>query len=395
MKILQIIPTLNPTAGGPVEGLIQQGVVMERHGHDVQTVCLDSPGSPIDARLKASAVYLLGPSHASYGFAWRLEPWLREHARKFDVIIVHGIWTYHTYCVAKVARSLRMPYVVFLHGMLDPWFAKQYPLKHLKKWLYWPWAEYRSLRDAALVLLTTQEELLLARKSFWLYKVRERLVGYGIRDRDIPVGAARTAFLTRYPTLAQTRNVLYLSRLHPKKGCDLLIRAFAAVASRDPNLHLVMAGPAEPAYLRTLTDLVQQLGITSRVTFTGMLKGEMKWGAYDCADAFALPSHQENFGIVLAEALASGVPVLTTRQVNIWREIEDTGAGLIETDTQDGANRLLERWLTASSDEREGMRINAVACFKQNFHVDRVTRNLMAALADAVMSSPGEHTHRP
>lgn len=393
MNILQVIPTLNPTAGGPVEGLIQQGIEMARHGHNVQTLCLDAPGSPLDERLASTAVYMIGPAYLKYSFAPRLEPWLREHGHKYDVIIIHGMWTFHGYCVAKVARQLGVHYVIFLHGMLDPWFARQYPLKHLKKWLYWPWAEYRTLRDARLVLFTTAEEQLLARQSFWLYKARERLVGYGIGAREIPPGQARAAFLGRFPELEDKRNLLYLSRIHPKKGCDLLIQAFANVAGQDPALHLVMAGPGDAEWVDKLKDQARQLGIAQRVTFTGMLKGEMKWGAYDAAEVFVLTSHQENFGIVVAEALASGLPVLTTFQVNIWREIKEAGAGIIHTDTQEGADQLLADWLALSAAEKVAMRQNAMACFEQHFEVKTVTANLLAALTDAVATEPIAYTY--
>jgi glycosyltransferase involved in cell wall biosynthesis len=392
MNILQVIPTLNPSAGGPVEGLIQQGIEMVRHGHCVHTVCMDRPGASLDERLRSEAVYFLGPSYLGYGFAPRLEPWLREYGGNYDVIIIHGMWMYHGYCVAKVARQLGLRYVVFLHGMLDPWFARQYPRKHLKKWLYWPWAEYRTLRDARLVLFTTAEELALARQSFWLYKVRERLVGYGIRAPEVAPAQARGTFLSSFPQLEGKRNLLYLSRIHPKKGCDLLIEAFAKVAGIDPSLHLIMAGPGEAGWVAQLQELASERGIAERVTFTGMLKGAMKWGAYDVADAFVLPSHQENFGIVVAEALAWGVPVLTTYQVNIWREIKEAGAGIVHADTQTGADQLLADWLSLGAAEQEAMRVNAKVRFKKNFEIQTVTQNLLDALAQVADSEPVRHT---
>jgi glycosyltransferase involved in cell wall biosynthesis len=365
---------------------------MERHGHSVQTLCLDAPGAPMDDRLSSSAVYLLGPGYLKYSFAPRLEPWLREHGRNYDVIIIHGMWMYHGYCVAKVARELGLRYVIFLHGMLDPWFARQYPRKHVKKWLYWPWAEYRTLRDAHLVLFTTAEELTLARQSFWLYKVRERLVGYGIRAPDVAPAQARAAFLGSFPQLEGKRNLLYLSRIHPKKGCDLLIEAFAKVAGADPALHLVMAGPGDAVWITQLHELTRHLGVADRVTFTGMLKGAMKWGAYDVAEAFVLPSHQENFGIVVAEALAWGLPVLTTYQVNIWREIKQAGAGIIHADTQAGADQLLIDWLALSAAERNAMRIQAKACFAENFEIQKVTQNLLDALEQVAGCEPSGYT---
>lgn len=384
MKILQVIPTLNPEAGGPVEGLIQQGIEMSRLGHAVQTLCLDKPGSEIDIRVASEVVYQIGPAYLGYGFAIRLEPWLREHGHKFDVIIVHGLWMYHGLCVAKVARSLGIPYVVFLHGMLDPWFKRRYPLKHLKKWLYWPWAEYRTLRDAKFVLFTTAEEQILAKQSFWLYKANERLVGYGIKPREITPGGARDLFLAKFPQLAGKRNLLYLSRIHPKKGCDLLIESFAKIADQDPELHLVLAGPGDDHWIRQLKSNADRLGIRHRVTFTGMIKGDLKWGAYDAAEVFVLPSHQENFGIVVAEALASGLPVLTTHQVNIWREIEDASAGIIHADTQEGVDQLLSEWLVMRVEDKNAMRINAFNCFVNNFEIQKVTKNLIMALEDAI-----------
>lgn len=394
MKILQVIGSLGATSGGPVEGLIQQGVQMAARGHEVHTVSLDCPGQALDERMASQGIYFLGPRLLGYGFAFRLEPWLRMHASYFDVIIVHGMWQYHGYCVSKVCRSMGLKYVVFLHGMLDPWFARQYPLKHLKKWLYWPWAEYLVLRGAAAVLFTTAEELQLARESFWLYKVREKLVGYGISARKIPAPAAAEVFFSQFPALRGKRNLLYLSRIHPKKGCDLLINAFAQVAGADPSLHLIMAGPDQTGWQQELIRMAQDLGVAERITFTGMLTGEMKWGAYDASEVFVLPSHQENFGIVVAEALASSVPVLTTYSVNIWREIRDADAGFIEDDTQQGTEKLLRQWLALSEAQRAAKRRQALECFDRHFEISTVTDNLIAALQSVCDGSSGGYTFR-
>jgi glycosyltransferase involved in cell wall biosynthesis len=394
MKILQVIASLDPNGGGPIEGLIQQGKEMSSAGHDVHTVSLDKPGYPVDPRMESSAVYMLGPGWLRYGYTPRLEPWLREHGPTYDVVIVHGMWQYHGYCVAKVARSIGVRYVIFLHGMLDPWFAKRYPLKHLKKWLYWPWGEYRVLKGARLVLFTTEEELYLARRSFWLYRARERLVGYGIQRRSLPASEGRAAFYGAFPHLAGKRNLLFLSRIHPKKGCDLLLDAFGRVASRDPALHLVFAGPDGVGWQAKLTEQARQLGLSQRVTFTGMLRGPMKWGAFDAADAFVLPSHQENFGIVVAEALTSGVPVLTTNKVNTWREVVDGGAGIVHEDTPEGIHRLLSDWLALDDASRIAMRQRTVACFEKHFELGRVTDQLLEALKETAKGDVAPYSFR-
>jgi glycosyltransferase involved in cell wall biosynthesis len=391
-RILQVIPTLSPSAGGPVEGLIQQGKQLANRGWSVHTLSLDLPGTALDSRLAADAVFQLGPTLGNYGLSSRLEPWLREFGRNYDVIIVHGLWGYHGYTVAKVARSENLRYVVIPHGMLDPWFKNAYPLKHLKKWLYWPWAEYRVLRDASLVLFTTAEELRLARESFWLYAARERLVGYGIA-KPTTTPADVESFLSAYQHLRGKRILLFLSRLHEKKGCELLIRAFAGIAAAATDLHLVIAGAGDADYTAMLHKLVTRLGIEARVTFTGMLRDERKWGALASAEAFALPSHQENFGIAVAEALAMGVPVLTTTGVNIWREIKDAGAGLIGQDTQESVSDLLTQWLSFDPAKRAQMKINAVSCFTDHFLIDNVAGNLAQALDDVRRGPREEHSY--
>src|SRR5258706_5140390 len=135
--------------------------------------------------------------------------------------------------------------------MLDPWFKRAYPLKHLKKWLYWPWGDYRVLRDARAVLFTSDEERLQARRSFWLYRANEEVVAYGTTAPPENAVALREGFLSMHPELRGRRLLLFLSRIHEKKGCDLLVRAFAELAGTEPTLHLVMAG-AGPFAVRVL-----------------------------------------------------------------------------------------------------------------------------------------------
>ena len=270
--------------------------------------------------------------------------------------------------------------MVYTHGMLDPWFNRAYPLKHLKKLLYWPWAERRVLRDARAVLFTCEEERRLARQSFPAYRCREAVVSYGTSSPPGDPDALRSRFLAGRPDLAGRRLLLFLSRIHPKKGCDLLLKAFAGVAGGHPDLHLVLAGPAEAGFRSELERLADALGIAARVTWTGMLSGDDKWGAFYAADAFVLPSHQENFGIAVAEALACGLPVLISDKINIWREIAEDGAGLVAEDTEAGTARLLRDWLTLPPGEAQGMREAARRCFLHRFEIGAAAQSLVETL---------------
>jgi glycosyltransferase involved in cell wall biosynthesis len=316
-------------------------------------------------------------------------PWIKQQQREFDAVLVHGVWQYSSFGVWRALHGSSTPYFVLPHGMLDPWFKRTYPLKHVKKMLYWPWAEYRVLRDAAAVLFTSQEEMRLARQSFSPYRCNEVVINYGTTAPDVDLPATEREFLTKFPELRGKRILLFLGRLHEKKGCDLLIEAFAALkesTDEERNLHLVIAGPSsDQAYLAHLKRLATSVSGKRQenipIKFTGMLSGSLKWGALSAADAFVLPSHQENFGIAVVEALACATPVLISNKVNIWREIVDDGAGLADEDDRDGTRRLLDRWLGLSEQERDKMRVNARNCFDRRFHVDQAVESLLQVMA--------------
>jgi glycosyltransferase involved in cell wall biosynthesis len=385
MKILRSIHTLNPAVGGPIESVKQSSLVLASRGHDVEIVSLDAPTDPW-IRESSLAVHALGPGRGSYGYAPRFTSWIRERHEQYHAVIIHGIWQYSSLGVWRALRGTTTPYFVFPHGMLDPWFKRTYPLKHLKKMLYWPWAEYRVLRDAAAVLFTSGEEKRLARESFSPYRCNEVVVNYGTAAPDVDLEMARRDFLDAFPQLQGKRFLLFLGRLHEKKGCELLIQAFAALRNSEPDAqsyHLVMAGPcADEAYLRHLQGLTTKAfgAAEMPVTFSGMLTGNLKWGAFRGADAFVLPSHQENFGMAVVEALACATPVLISNKVNIWREIVDDGAGFAEEDDRDGTTHLLERWIRTPTAEREAMRTNARNCFAQRFEINRAVDSLLRVL---------------
>jgi glycosyltransferase involved in cell wall biosynthesis len=390
MRILRSIHTLNPAAGGPIESVTRSSVVLNRLGHEVEIISVDGPEAPWLGQTGLT-VHALGPGRGSYGYAPRFLPWIRQHGHEFDVVLVQGIWQYTSFAVWRALHKTDTPYFVFPHGMLDPWFKRTYPLKHVKKLLYWPWAEYRVLRDAAAVLFTSEEERRLARESFSLYRCNEKVVNYGTTGPPPDLEAAREEFLTRFPQLRGKRLLLFLGRMHEKKGCDLLIRAFLDLhrsGRSDQALHLVMGGPsADQAYLQHLHHLAGSIegdgGMAIPVTFTGMLDGPLKWGAFAAAEAFILPSHQENFGIAVAESLACGTPVLISNKVNIWREIVEDGAGLADEDDAAGTARLIDRWLVMPETERERMRENARKCFARRFHIERAVESLLEVLRDS------------
>jgi glycosyltransferase involved in cell wall biosynthesis len=393
VKILQMVQTLDPSTGGVAQAVVSLSRALVRLGHDVEIVALDESNTPWLPQLVAAVadrgpapattdlpVHALGYGLTSYRYSKNLLPWLRQYGGNYDRVIVHGIWQYLSFAARRRYAGTNTPYYVFPHGMLDPWFKRTFPLKHLKKWLYWPWADYRVLRDARAVIFTSEEERREARKSFWLYRARETISPLGVAAPASRNAASENVFLARFPELRNTPFLLFLGRLHPKKGCDLLIDAFARIANTD--LALVLAGPDQIGWEKELRARAASLG--HRIVFPGMLEGEIKRDAFAAAGAFILPSHQENFGISVAEALSFGLPVLISNRVNIWREIDSDRAGYVENDDLPGTIRLIERWQKTNATERIAMRENARHCFQSRFEIAKAAASLVRVLQQLV-----------
>jgi glycosyltransferase involved in cell wall biosynthesis len=376
LRLLHLLPSVNPSGGGPIENVRQLGAQMRKLGHQFDVITLDAPDEAFVKDFPLP-LHALGPSISGYRYNIRLVKWLKSHLQNYDAIVVNGLWRYNSFGAWRALQRASVPYYVFTHGMLDPWFRRNYPLKHFKKWLYWPWAEYRVLRDARAVMFTSEEERLQARRSFWLYRVKEQVIAYGTKRPPSDAEKMRRVFFDAHPELVGRRILLFLGRIHEKKGCDLLIDAFSKVCDADPLLQLVIAGPDQTGWVAKLKAAAQQLKISDRVSWPGMLRGDMKWGAFYASEAFVLPSHQENFGIAVAEALGCGTPVLISDKVNIWREIQADGVGLVESDTGAGTEKLFARWLSMTAEERKAMSHRALGCFESRFTVDAMATDLL------------------
>jgi glycosyltransferase involved in cell wall biosynthesis len=388
MRVLHVIASVDPRGGGPIDGVMSSAAVWGANGHERNVLSLEAPeaswiaGSPVK-------VFTVGFQGAWYRPLRRLFPWvryaytpglrrwLRRHGKSYDGIIINGLWNYASLGTWLTLRRLDLPYFVFTHGMLDPWFNRAYPIKAFFKAIYWKLFEHRVLRDARGVFFTCDEERQLARHSFSPYVANEFVVGYGTQDVGGDPGAQRTVFAARVPALKGRKFILFLSRIHPKKGVDMLIRAFARNAGLFPDIDLVIAGPDQLGWAHDLQRLAADLGIADRVHWPGMLSGDAKWGAFRSADFFVLPSHQENFGIVIAEAMALSKPVLITNKVNIWREIEADKAGLVVNDDVDAIDDGLRRLCALTPMQRDEIGRNGRQCFLTRYNLETNAMQLL------------------
>ncbi|RZM21477.1 MAG: glycosyltransferase, partial [Pedobacter sp.] len=176
--------------------------------------------------------------------------------------------------------------------------------------------------------------------------------------------------------------ILFLSRVHPKKGIDLLVKSFADTVINH-NLDLVICGPCESSYKTQLLNEVN-LNARGRIHFCGNVRGDAKWGAIYGCEVFILPSHQENFGIAIVEALACGKAVLISDKVNIWREIVEAGAGCVEPDTRKGVDQLLLNWISRSPKDREIMAQNAFQVYSKNFFIEKTANSLLHLISNLI-----------
>ena len=374
MRILFVIRTLDPAWGGPVEGLRNLTAQARKRGYEVEVACGDAPTAAWLAQWDLK-VHVSGTgSLRRYGLSAELDAWLADNLSRFDAVVVHSIWMYFSYAVWKATRRTGTPYFLFIHGALDPWFKRTYPLKHIKKTIYWKLFEHRVLRDAERVLFTTEEEMALAERAFLPWECSPEVTGYGIVRPAFPEVFDKAKYVQTlteaHPQLANRRFILFLARVQEKKGIDLLLKAFAAAKNDLDDTALVIAGPGEKKTFEQLGRLASSLGITRDVIWSGPLYGSDKWNAMRAAEAYVLPSHQENFGISVVEALACGLPVLVSDKVNIWREIQASRAGLVAPDDVEGVVRLLTQWAARTAEEKREMAANANRCFSRYFDIE-------------------------
>ncbi|HEY1803083.1 MAG TPA: glycosyltransferase [Terracidiphilus sp.] len=386
MRTLHIICSFSPEDGGPQETVRQLAKAYLDVRSEMEVVCLDNPRESFMTGIPCR-VHALGQKYLGrYAFSPRLWRWLRENLERFDGIVMHGIWTFPGVALWFAARRAGRPYGVFIHGALDPWFDRKYPLKYLKKMLYWS-VQYPILRDARAVFFTAESERDLAKTSFRPNQWNGVVIPFGINDPETQKEQADRqveSFYHKLPELRGHRYLLFLARIHAKKGCDLLIEAFAKVAASATDLDLVIAGPDQMGMKAKLQRIAQELGIAGRVHWPGFIDGDIKWGALRACDAFVLSSHSENFGIAVVESLAVGRPVLISNQVNICSEIEADRAGLVESDTLEGTERLLHRWFELPQAEREAMASRARSSFLERYTMNRTALAIDREFAAAI-----------
>ena len=357
---------------------------LAERGHDVElyTTTIDGPreldvptGVPVETR-GFSVTYSPPSRPRSYSTSPRLAVALRRRIGSFDVVHVHSLYLFHGAVAGFLARRARVPYVVRPHGTLDPYHRAARPRR---KAVYDRFVERRNLDRAAAIHCTSLAEQRAV--DALGFRAPSVVVPLGIHHEQLERSADPSALLRAHPELEGRTLVTALGRLTPKKGLDLLVDAFARLVL--PDAHLVIAGPDDEGLGTELRRLVAARGLDARVSLTGIVTGEAKVALLQRSAVFALPSEDENLGVALLEAMAAGVPVVTTRGVAVHEEVERAGAGLVVPRTVDDVARAVGALLDDPA-RREAMGASARLLVRTTFAWDRVAPVLERMYGDVL-----------
>jgi glycosyltransferase involved in cell wall biosynthesis len=391
MKILRVITSMDPSKGGPSQGIRNLVPALEKIGIINEVVCFDNPNEQFLCQ-QSFLIHALGAGNGLWNYNAKLSRWLKYNLNRFDIVVIHGLWLYNSFGTYKSWKKFkklneRAPSLfVMPHGMLDPYFqkAKDRKIKAIRNLFFWEIIEKKVVNNADGVLFTCKEEMSLARKTFKSYNPKSEIdIGYGIQPPP-PYHESSSKTIINSIEISEPY-LLFFGRIHPKKGLDILIKGY--IATKAEGIHLptlLIAGPGmETEFGKKILGLA---GDKNNIIFVGMVSGESKWKVLQNCEAFILPSHQENFGIAVVEAMSCGKPVLISRQVNIYREIEIAEAGFITDDNEIGVKKLLINWANLSKINRSIMNKNAKYLFENYFSADKIAIRTKALLEKTVKS---------
>ncbi|MCB4809216.1 glycosyltransferase [Tamlana sp. 62-3] len=378
---------MKPQTGGPCQGIRNIIPELIKHGVHNEVVCLDAPDEQYGVQ-DDFVIHKLGQSQNPWGYQKDLINWLVNNFNRFDIVVIHGIWLYNSFATVKALKKYKRknkkyPMLYLMpHGMLDPYFqkVKERRKKAIRNSIYWFLIENNVVNSVDGLLFTCQQELLLARESFPNYKPKKELnISYGIPEVQKVNNDMSRGLKEKIPQWNGKPFILFLSRIHQKKGVDLLIKAYLSLQKKHKDLpQLIIAGPGlNTNYGKQMLELART---SSNVLFPGMLKGNCKWAALHHAEIFMLPSHQENFGIAVVEALASETSVVITNKVNIFKEIVASNAGIVCNDDLYGVQNALEHWYKMSNIQKIDLSKNARKVYTDLFTVESAALRFIETL---------------
>jgi glycosyltransferase involved in cell wall biosynthesis len=389
MRILSITAVFPPlwNFGGTVITGIALARELSRQGHKVFTLatdarCQSEQQVPVSVDTVWEGVQVryckkYGPTPPFW--SPELKRQVRLRAAAYEMALIRSCWIYVGVAASRECRKAGLPYLAYPEGSLDPWTLRY---SRFKKRLWWRLRERSYFQGAAAIIALTRAEREHIRNMGLTNRIE--VIPNGINLSDLEVALPRQEIEAQWGELKGKRWLLFLGRLHPKKGLDLLLPAFAQIAREFPDHVLVIAGPDEGGYAKSVEKMVADLNLAERVLLTGPVYGPTKIGLLKLAKVFVLTSYSEGQPMAVLEALGCGTPALLTEPCNV-PEVAEAGAGLVVPLSVEAISRSLEEILRDEGARRE-MGRNGCTLVTSRFTWDKVARQTIALCKDIVIS---------
>lgn len=324
-------------------------------------------------------------SFGDYKFSWLMTRWLFNRVTDYDVVQTNAIFSLTNIPAYWACQWLKVPYIMTPHGMLEPW-ALSY--KAWKKRLFYQLLEKPALNKAQAIQVLASPEAENIKKL--RVKSSLNVVPNGICSQDINKSIDKEIFYRQYPHTRDKNLIIFLGRIDPKKGLNLLARAFAKVRNLDPKSHLVIAGPDNIGFLPTVKGYFEAVNCQDAVTFTGMLTGDIKYAALNAANIYVAPSYSEGFSMSILEGMASGLPCIITTGCNFPEAAAAKAAYIVDVDVEEIAQALAI--CMQNPQEAKAMGDRARELILNNYTWDKIAVKMVATyeaiLNDAEINSP-------
>jgi len=378
-KVLSIIDSLNPKDGGPSHSLFDMALSNKQNNIQHDILYIGKKQKIND--LSGIKIIALNNSIFKYGISLRLIFWLYQNKNNYNLFIIHGLWQFITLLSRIIIPN---KYLVFTHGMLDPYFKSE-KFKSFKKKIYWNIFEKKNLLKAKFVLLNSIKEKKQINNTFVKTNgIKFKLINYGIYPKDINFKKSKLKFYSKFKFLENYKLIVYIGRIHPKKGLDILIDAFEKIDNK--RYILLIAGDINNKYAKALIQKVKNKNNSKKIIFANFLKGEIKWGAISNAASTILPSHGENFGVSIAESLLAGTPVICSNKVGTSKQIKESNAGIIVKNNKLSLYKGIMKFINLSQKQKEKLSKNSITCFNKNFNI-KINHNFSNFLKKIINSN--------
>jgi len=386
MRVCHVVASVNRNIGGPAVSVPRLTSALAARGLAMHLATLDyeehGPQTPAPG-VQVSSLPAGPVTRALRGWSPELQRHLQGVAQSgVDVIHNHGLWMFPNLYARQAAVASAVPLVISPRGMVEQWSLGR---SRWKKWLVWHAFERANLHRAALFHATSQAEA----DSIRALGLRQPIavIPNGIEIPAESATVSRALLEEKFPELRGRRWLVFLSRLHPKKGVLELLRVWQRLRAEFPDWQLVLAGPSLDGYDATVRAAVHELRLADCVTLPGMLAGDLKESAWSGAELYVLPTYSENFGVAVAEALAHGVPALTTHGAP-WRGLAEHGCGWWIDMTEAELAAALAAALRLPADERRAMGARGRAWMARDFSWAGIAAQMESAYAHLLGHGP-------